>query len=144
MGCSRLGVSAVVALVLGACAPVTLENTGAVDFERYRTVWVAPLEGDGSPNDRDYLIDELRAASGFARVTTDPDETVAADLVVTLDEDRGVTAGDYTVYVRWELSEPDGTLIDRGSSDVTEEDAFEAVEEALDEVVVHYLRPYRI
>ena len=77
-------------------------------------------------------------------MTTDPDETVAADLVVTLDEDRGVSAGDYTVYVRWELSEPDGTLIDSGRSDVTEQDAFEAVDEALDEVVVHYLQPYRI
>lgn len=144
MGHARLGVSVLVAVILAACAPVTLENKGAIDFERYRTVWVAPLGGDGSPNDRDYLVDELRDASGFARVTTDPDETVAADLVVTLDEDRGVSAGDYTVYVRWELSEPDGTLIDSGRSDVTEQDAFEAVDEALDEVVVHYLQPYRI
>lgn len=123
-----------------ACTPVTLSHRGVIDFTQYRTVYVAPLEGDGSPNDRDYLIKALRDSAGFREVVTD--ETTDSDVVLTVEitADRDGSS----VALHWQLTEQGSTeTVDTG--DVTESgDYFAAVEACMDEVVSHYLGPYRI
>lgn len=124
-----------------ACTPVTLSHKGVLDFTRYRTVYVAPLEGDGSPNDREYLIRELRDNAGFTEVVIE--ETTGSETVLTIDvtADRGTSA----VVLHWQLTERSSkSTIDSGEVTESAEDYFAAVEACMDEVVRHYLAPYRI
>lgn len=140
--------ASLLALAAAGCLPLTFSHEGAIDFTRYRTVYVAPVGGDAAGYARAYLVSELRAHSGFARVLTEP---VAADvtLVVTLALDEEVTYdedGTETSY------EGDATYVAHTHEGILEEgvvsgdgDTFSAaVEDTLDEIVLHYLRPYRL
>ncbi len=130
-------------MLVAGCVPVTVSHDGAVDFQRYDSVYVAPLEGDGSPNDRRYLTGELGLRSGFGTVSDDED--VPTDTVLFVDLTARPGADSYEVEVVWRLEKrKDGSLVDRGNSTGSAKEYFEASEEALDEVVAHYIPPYRI
>ena len=135
--------------LLAGCTPVTLDNEPAIDFERYRSVYVEPLQGEGSTDDRRFLAARLAEDSGFSLVTTDPNVDVdtvlfvRVDLVdVDTDQDGDLT---YDVNAIFRLEDAyNRSVIDRGEvrDDASYED--EAFREALDDVVLHYLRAYRI
>lgn len=145
-------------LSLGAsagCAPLTFANDASVDFERYPSVTVQVAGPDGSQRQQDYLERELREHSGFRRVGRAA-EGASARLQVELalgsgydvdlftDDDVEVEIS-YSATVRYRLFAADGALVDSGMDSADgEETSFEAAEEALDLVVLHYLRPYRI
>ncbi len=145
--------AALAALMLGACTPLTFSNTAPVDFTRYRSVYVAPLVIDRyelelhglSP--RDYLIEGLNAGGGFARVDRDPgvvDTHLYVELRVQYDDGFDREDHTYRVTATFELSTPDGRVIDRGQVEDDDSDLYEAVEDALDELVHHYLPSYRL
>ena len=95
-------------------------------------------------------------SSADALVAEAPAEVVSAQLLVELTLDSGYDVdvfGDdddididvsYSADVRYRLF-ADGIVVDSGSDSVDDEDSsFDAAEAALDLVVVHYLRPYRL
>ena len=154
---------AVPALLLGAaaaCAPLTFSNEASVDFARYPSVSVELGGPDGSQRQLDYLESELREHSGFRRVSrgpAGPAEGAAAQLIVELtldshydvdifaDEEELAVDVSYSADVRYRLFAADGTLLDSGIESADDESSsFEAAESALDLVVLHYLRPYRL
>lgn len=151
---------AALALLLGAgsgCAQLTFSNEAEVDFERYPSVAVDVAGPDGSRRQLDYLESELREHSGFRRVSRVSDgEPAATRLLVELtldasqelilfDDDDQVSEISYSAEVRYRLFAPDGALLDSGA-DLAEDEqsSFHAAEAALDLVVLHYLRPYRL
>lgn len=145
------------------CAPMTFSNEGNIDFRRYPSITVEVAGPDGSQRQRDYLESELREHSGFRRVSsgdafsaTPPEDGAAAQLVVELSLDSGYEVDvfsdeddidvdvSYSASVRYRLL-ADGAVVDAGSDSVDDEDSsFDAAEAALDLVVLHYLRPYRL
>lgn len=157
------------ALLLGAvasngCAPLTFSNEASIDYARYPSVTVELAGPDGSQRQRDYLENELREHSGFQRVSRAAEplvgalsaEGASAQLLVelTLDSSYDVDLFDddddldvdvtYSASVHYRLL-ADGTLLDSGVESAEDEStSFDAAEEALDLVVLHYLRPYRL
>ncbi len=141
------------ALAATACTPLTFSNTAPIDFDRYQSVYVEGAEGGGveislaglSP--REYLIEGLRQDSGFRRVERGPggvDVHLRVSLFIDLDRGFDREDDEYTVTAIFELYTPDGRLVDRGEVYDDDEDLYEAVEDALDEVVHHYLPSYRL
>jgi hypothetical protein len=133
-----------------ACAPLTFSEPGALDFDRYR---VARVAGDGA----DYLARELAETSGFEAVTTD--RSAQVDLVIdvaayteekttcTCDCDCGgdcACESDYAATASFVASTPAGVVVDRGSVNDASESELEAVQDVLDEVALHFIRPYRL
>jgi hypothetical protein len=165
----RLIQRAPLGLLLGAslsssgCAPLTFSNEPSIDFRRYDTVSVAVGGPDGSQRQLDYLEGELREHSGFRRVLRGDGLTegpsaggTAAQLQVELtldssidfdifsDDDEFDTDISYSASVRYQLS-AGGAVVDSGVESVDDaSSSFDAAEEALDLVVLHYLRPYRL
>lgn len=141
------------ALTASACTPLTFSNTAPIDFDRYQSVFVDDA-GDGgfsinlgglSP--REYLIAGLREESGFKRVERGPFEVdVTLRVSLTIDVLRTLSSGldEYTIVARFELFTADGRLVDSGRVEDQSEYLLEAVEDALDEVVHHYLPSYRL
>jgi hypothetical protein len=128
------------ALLTAGCAPLTFSEPAAIDFSRFRSVRV---EGDMA----DYLAAELTKSSGFERTTTDP--RLAVDLVlrvgVAVAENRDSDGNvDYTARADYRSETPAGVRVDSGSEDDTSDTPWEASEDALDEVALHYIRPYRL
>jgi hypothetical protein len=134
-------------LALG-CAPVTFSEPGAIDFDRYRRALIA---GDGA----DYLAGELAATSGFAAVTTDPraDVDVVIGVAVFREEHRTCECecdcactceSDYEATASFVAKTPAGAFVDSGSENDTSGTELEAIEDALDEVALHFIRPYRL
>lgn len=128
------------------CAPLTFSNDAAIDYERYRSVRVEVNSDYGT----EYLAGELRRASGFRAVTTDPAQRVDLILSVRVSVRRSVRIdADGDLDHRYESSAvfraftPQGYEVDAG--EVSESSAFssEALEDALDQVAHHYLKPYR-
>jgi hypothetical protein len=145
-------------LALGAgCAPLTFSKEADVDFETYQNVRVELGGPDGSRRQRDYLADELSAHSGFRRILREPTEPVDARLLVELSASSDADDSDfalfdseeegaptYTASVHYRLEDAYGSAIDAGAASAEATDYFEATESALDLVVLHYLRPYRL
>lgn len=149
------------AVLLGVgCAPLTFSNESSVDYQTYRSVRVELGGPDGSRRERDYLEEQMRVYSGFRRVALDPAEFVDARLRVELsadsdhedvlidilfaDDDEEEEPPSYSAYVSFRLEAADGSLIDVGAMSAEANDYFDATEAALDLVVLHYLRPYRL
>ena len=149
-------------LLLGSlgCAPLTFSNAASVDFAAYPSVSLELGGLDGSERQREYLESELREHSGFQRVLPGnaPASEASAHLAVELtldssddgpivlfgteDEDEEIS---YSAAVSYRLFARDGRLIDAGGESVEDEQSyFGAAESALDQVVLHYLRPYRL
>jgi hypothetical protein len=135
----------------GACAPLTYSETGAVDFETFRSVRVSvttPIDSVGATY---YMADELRDVSGFSLVTVDSTQAVDAVLEVyvsTLPESEmredGSLDSFYSSQATYRLTTPDDPDVDSGSTSDQSEYEWEAVEDALDQVALHYIRPYRL
>jgi hypothetical protein len=140
---------------LSGCVPITFSREPALDFEVYRHAAVqVSLSGfvdfynDTSASV--YFAAELDELSGFERVSVG--NTEAADVLLTV----SVTvrewvdySGDYPEYsydsdASFRATDPNGVVIDSGHVSDSSESPGEAVEDALDEVTLHYLRPYRL
>jgi hypothetical protein len=135
----------------GACAPLTYADAGAVDFAALRSVRVHVTSPIDSVAATLYFADELREVSGFARVSVD--STVAVDAVLevyvsTLPEaetrDDGSIDSYYSSQATYRLSTPADPRVDSGTTDDRSEYEWEAVEDALDQIAAHYIRPYRL
>jgi len=152
-GCAPLLV--LLALLPSSCVPLTFSREAPIDFDVYRHVGVqVTVHGLASYYDDQgatvYLASELQKSSGFDTVSTG--DTTAADLVlnvsVTLTE-LVDTSGDspdyeYQADASFTAVDPSGTEIDIGYVSDSSELPSEALEDALDEVTLHYLRPYRL
>jgi hypothetical protein len=154
--------SALAVLSCAACAPLTFSNEPSVDFEEFASVVVEVGGPDGSQRQSEYLESELREHSGFRRVFGAaaqplPGDGGAAQLLVELTMDEGTDIDlfsdddeidvevSYSASARYRLFTPDGTLLDSGIESADDEpSSFDAAEQALDLVVLHYLRPYRL
>lgn len=136
-----------------ACAPLTYSDDGAVDFAKYRSVRVNVTASLDSIRATDYLVSELRAESGFTRVTANPNMTVDAVLEVTVSATLETSASDadddeedtyYASEANYRLSSPGDDHLDSGTETDQSEYEKEALEDALDQVAAHYIRPYRL
>jgi hypothetical protein len=148
-------VSLAVLASLWGCVPMTFSREAALDFDTYRHAAVqVSMHGLAAAYDDAsatvYLVSELQAGSGFETVS--PGTNDAADL--TLQVDVSVTQlvssdGDQIEYefasdVRFTAVDRAGNLVDSGETFDSNEFATEAVQDALDEVALHYLNPYRL
>jgi len=145
------------------CAPMTFSKEASLDFAAYPSLSFELGGLDGSARQSAYLASELREHSGFRSViqaTAQAFEPATAhlsvelsvqasgddDLLVTLftdDEEREELS--YSASVSYRLRARDGRMIDTGGESVQDENTFnDAAEAALDALVLHYLRPYRL
>lgn len=135
---------------VGSCLPLTFVHDGVIDFDVYPVVYIDSLTGDAPGFARAYLADEMTRESGFTEVTTRTgtpyDLILAVDLFVREDietDEDGDRSTSYEATASFSAAEPNGTVVDYGSVDDSGGDRNEAIEDALDEVAHHYLRPYR-
>ena len=146
----RLLAALLVALPSAGCAPLTFANDGAIDFERYRSVLVSEIGGANGAYATEYLAAELRHASGFRVVTTDPrydvdlrlDVSIAIDEYVSFDTDGDIDV-EYRGMASFTARDAEGTVVDTGIVTETSHSFGEALEAVLDELAHHYLLPYR-
>jgi hypothetical protein len=155
-GCDWGALSALAALWLGglcggACAPLTISREAPIDFERYPDVLVVVSSATSQAHSA-YLADELADSSGFALVTTDESQPTSVRLevavVVTqrveIDDEGGVDTS-YDGEGRLRLVDTQtGEIVDSGAVNDTSEFYFDAFEDVLDEVALHYFRPFRL
>jgi hypothetical protein len=135
------------------CAPLTFSEEGAIDFERYSRVEVA-VESNATTDGwaTRYLVDELRASSGFAQVDAVPSPSADLFLDVTVfvgagdDDDDDDDDGDatYASVATFEAWDAQGRLVDSGSESDESSGPIEAAEDVLDEVVLHFIAPFRL
>jgi hypothetical protein len=138
------------------CAPLTFSEPGAIDFSRYRSVWIT---GDGA----DYLAAELATISGFESVTTEPSGHVdlVIDVSVVVEEERTcececdcdcdgdcsescACTSEFDATAAFVASTPAGQAVDIGTETDRSATELEAFEDVLDEVALHYIRAYRL
>ena len=142
-------------VTLSGCVPLTFSHDPAIDFEVYRRVAVEVLVAGASGVAADasatsYLAGELDNGSGFELVTINPSVEVDLTLTVQVRVNEVVTVYDDTVDYEYHAVadfravDTEGGVVDSGTVDDTSEFAGEALEDALDEVALHYLRPYRL
>ena len=138
-----------------ACQPVTLSHEGRIDFVQYRSVYVQPvaLSGDAVFPDLDsatqlYLVNELRSISGFKAVngvdTLPSDSILMVDMRVDSEDDFSRDEIEYRAVAAFQLIRQSGGLIASGEFSSTNTDIGEAQEDALDEIALYFLKPYRI
>jgi len=134
-----------------ACAPLTYSQDGAVDFGKYRSVRVSVASSVDPVGATYYLADELRAVSGFEHVTVDSTKPVDAVLEVwvsTLPEmemnDDDTLDSFYSSEASYRLSASGDPSLDTGNTTDQSEYEWEAIEDVLDQVALHYIRPYRL
>jgi hypothetical protein len=139
------------ALALGsvsACAPLTFSEPAALDFASYRSVRVEVVPSFTDPSyATQYLADELARSSGFERVTTDPAERVDLVLrvqVAVTSEVDGDGEIQYEGEAEYVATTPRGVVVAEGSEDDTSASPAEVVEDALDEVALRFIHPYRL
>jgi hypothetical protein len=134
-----------------ACTPLTYSDAGAVDFGKYRSVRVSVMSTRDPVLATVYLADELRTVSGFFRVTVDSSVEVDAALyvyvsatpVTTTNED-GSTDNEFSSEASYRLSSPKNSIVDSGTTTDQSESEEEAIQDALDQIAAHYIRPYRL
>lgn len=137
------------------CVPLTFSREPAIDFEAYRHAAVqVSLHGLAGFYDVTsatvYLASGLQEASGFETVSVGQSEAADVLLSVSVNVTEWVDfSGDYPNYeydstASFRAIDPNGFVIDTGQVSDSSESPGEAVEDALDEVVLHYLRPYRL
>ncbi len=152
----RLGrvATALAALMLSGCLPLTLSHEGAIDFSRHRVVYIQPVATVGDLLDtgystglQAYLADELRTNSGFVGITLDPrgtyDCVLSVELFIESDYDYDDREEEWDVEAEWTLRTLDGETIDVGSVHEDAADEGAAAEEAMDAIANRYLAPYR-
>ena len=143
--------------LLTACGDLTFENPGQIDFQRYRTVLVLPItvegvyqfDSFGSNDDAyDYLVDELKASSGFQDVITHQLTRTDADLSVWISTkeqyDYETDEITYFVSTSFILVDANGREVISGTSVDSDASLSDAVNDTLREVSHYFLEPYRI
>lgn len=126
------------------CAPLTFSKDEAIDFAAYPVVRVQVRdESHENLSATAYLADELSDKSGFSDVTYEANAGADALLLVDL---RVIDASDdsFEAIASYRLLDADGQIVDEGDVDTTSATFLEAEEDALDEIALHYHRPYRI
>ena len=95
-----------------------------------------------------YLVDELRSISGFRTVnavsTLQADTILAVMMQVDADEDFETGDVEYRAEVSFQLLSAGGRLIASETFVSRDADLLEAQEDALDEIALFFLKPYRI
>ena len=131
-----------------ACAPLTFSEPAILDFASYRSVRVEVLPSFTDPTyATQYLASELERNSGFERVTTDPAERVDLVLrvqVAVTSEVDGDGEIQYEGDAEYVATTPRGVLVAEGSEEDTSASPTEVVEDALDEVALRFIHPYRL
>lgn len=138
-------------LLLGAlagCAPLTFSEPEELDFSAYRSVRVAVIPSFTDPAyASEYLAHELRRDSGFERVTTEPSErvdlllSVQVAVISEIDSDGEIQYRGEGNYV---ATSSLGAVVTHGSEDDQSASPGEVVEDVLDEVALHFIRPFRL
>ncbi len=135
---------------------MTFSKEEAIDFDRYRSVRVvvvafAEAQLWGEAEAAHYLAGELEETSGFARVTTDPNEATDVVLEVRLSlrthvsvDDDGDESVEYDGEASFTTFDGAGRRVDGGSVSDSSLTANETLRDTLDEVALHYLAPYRL
>jgi hypothetical protein len=147
---ARGGIAISVALWLSGCASMTFSKEGAIDFDRYPSVRVV-VTSDNSLSDTTYLAEQLGNDSGFESVTTDVAVTTSLVLSVSLTvteeietDSDGNTDSSWKGEASYTATDSAGKLVDRGAEHDNSEFANEVAEDVLDEISLHYFRPFRI
>ena len=142
--------------VLAGCGDLTFENPGNIDFERYESVYVAPIQIEANAgvdvvrtdDIYRYLTSQLEADGGFKHVSSNFDAESDGDLFVTLDIDAeydfDTDVTQYSVVAGFALYGPDGAEVTSGDETDQGTDLDAVIEETLDKIVHFFLRPYRI
>jgi hypothetical protein len=129
-------------LALAGCVPLTLSSEDAMDFEQYRSVYVAPIDGYYERGALQDLVSELERRSGFERVTVDPYEPTDLELYVHVTfveewDDDGVDYSFFTEYVARRTV--DAAIVKAGEFET--DDSFR---DLVDRLVEEFQRGYRI
>lgn len=142
------------ALLFCACVPVTVGNPGGIDFDRYRVAYIESVALRGDVYDalwvRDYFVAELRSESGFEEIVQRAEDDYDVSISLTVDvsyENTGTFDNpnwQYEAHASFTARDTSGAVVKSGF--VTDESDWldEAVEDAVDEVVLEFLRPYRV
>jgi len=151
----------IITLASLGCTPLTLSNEPVIDFTKYASVYLVPLDGAdytfpefGDEELDSYMLQEMIDHSGFTLITNDLDETVDTRLFVTIrieedletitSDDTTTTEFEYKATAVYELRSAADAIIDQGSEEYTSDLRRSAIRNALDEIVLRYLPPYRI
>lgn len=142
------GLVGAIAATTASCTSLTFSEEGAIDFENYSSVHVeVELRNGGAHSSyASYLADELQRVSGFETVSAGPSgpTQVVLSVVVAVD---AVTDGDgdvdYAAKASFVALSSNGQVLDRDDVSDRSYSFDEAVEDVLDEVAAHYIRPYR-
>ena len=139
------------------CNGLTFENEGRIDFQRFQTVSVLPItiEGIYQFNDfgatddaYDYLVEEMRASSGFREVISTQNRLADTELSVWISTreqyDYETDEVTYSVHTDFLLTDYSGFELYSGTTTETSTDLTDAVNETLSEVSHVFLQPYRI
>ena len=141
---------------LVGCGDLTFENPGNIDFERFESVYVAPIQVEANAgvdvvrtdDIYRYLTSQLEADGGFKNVSSSFDADSDGDLFVTLDIDAeydfDTDVTKYSVVAGFALYGPDGAEITSGDETDLGTDLDSVIEETLDKIIHFFLRPYRI
>ena len=149
------GLSLMALVSLWGCVPMTFSREAPIDFEAYphAAVQVSMHGLAASYDDASatvYLVVELQSGSGFQTVS--PGVTDAADLMLNVDvtvthlvsSDGNQIEYEFASDARFTAVDRAGNLVDSGETFDSNEFVTEAVQDALDEVALHYLKPYRL
>ncbi len=157
--CVGVAVAAVAASAAAtSCAPLTFSDDGILDYEEYSSVRIQVEIQDAWNIHQDehdyivytaYLIGEMRRVSGFETVIAQgngpTDVFLSVNVTVTAEasaDDDG--DNDYTAEATFVAYGATGEEIDRDEVNDTSDTYNEAIEDVLDEIAAHYIRPYRI
>ena len=139
------------------CNGLTFENEGRIDFQRFQTVSVLPITIEGiyqfnafgtTDDAYNYLVEELRASSGFREVISTQSNAADTELSVWISTreqyDYETDEITYSVDTKFLLTDYSGVELYSGTTTDTSTDLTDAVNETLDEVTLFFLQPYRI
>ena len=146
-------------VLLGAlgCNGLTFENEGRIDFQRFQSVTVLPITIEGiyqfdnfgaTEDAYSYLVEELRASSGFRTVASHQFSASDTELSVWISTreqyDYDTDEITYSVQTKFLLTDFRGVELYSGSSSDSGTDLSVAVNETLSDVSHFFLMPYRI
>lgn len=154
---SRYILCLLVLLSTFGCTGLTFENEGRINFQRFQSVTVLPITIEGiyqfnnfgaTDEAYAYLIEELRASSGFRSVASDQFTATDTELSVWISTreqyDYDTDEITYSVQTKFLLTDYSGVELYSGSSSDSGTDLSAAVNETLSDVSHFFLMPYRI
>ena len=142
-------------LFVSGCNPLTFSHEGRIDFDRYTYVYVEPVQEIGNATfgglntgSQNYLANQLNNISGFRGAYVDAGRNAQAILAVTLQVDgtRDFETDEvsYEADATWILRTSAGQELARGTTSASDRDIQDAMEAALYDVALYFIRPYRI